>query len=97
MKNLDKITYQQAATETQGVYDALKSKVGMVPNLYATVANSHKALIAMLQLGETLGGGEFNSKEVETIALAVGEANSCDYCSSVNPTILPTVVWAERQ
>ncbi|MEO1049541.1 MAG: carboxymuconolactone decarboxylase family protein [Bacteroidota bacterium] len=97
MKNLDKITYEQAATETQGVYDALKSKVGMVPNLYATVANSHKALTAMLQLGETLGGGEFNSKEVETIALAVGEANSCDYCLSAHTTVGKMVGLTEEQ
>lgn len=87
MRNLEALTRDQVATETQEVFDALKTKVGMVPNLYATVANSHKALSTMLSASETLGSGEFNGKEVEAIALAVGQVNGCGYCLSAHTTI----------
>jgi len=87
MSNLKVLSREEVNAETQGVYDALKQKVGMVPNLYAATANSPKALNALLTLGENLGGGEFSGKEVEAIALAVGEANSCDYCLSAHTAI----------
>ena len=87
MKNLEALTKEQVAPETQEIFDALKQKVGMVPNLYATVANSHKALTTMLSATETLGSGEFTGKEVEAIALAVGQVNGCGYCLSAHTTI----------
>lgn len=87
MKNLEILSREQVATETQGVFDALKKKVGMVPNLYATIANSHKGLNALLTLGENLSGGEFTAKEGEAIALAVGESNACSYCLSAHTAI----------
>ena len=87
MSNLKVLTRDEVNAETQGVFDALKQKVGMVPNLYAATANSPKALNALLTLGDNLGGGEFSGKEVEAIALAVGQANSCDYCLSAHTAI----------
>ena len=87
MKNLEVLTREEVGTETQEVFDALKGKVGMVPNLYAAVANSPKALNALLTLGENLSGGEFSGKEVEVIALAVGQNNHCDYCLSAHTAI----------
>lgn len=87
MKNLEVLTREQVAPETQEIFDALKKKVGMVPNLYATTANSSKALATMLNATETLAGGEFNAKEVEAIALAVAQVNGCGYCLSAHTAI----------
>ncbi|MDN5203092.1 carboxymuconolactone decarboxylase family protein [Fulvivirgaceae bacterium BMA10] len=87
MKNLEILSREQVAPETQQVFDNLKGAIGMVPNLYATAANSHKGLTALLGLGDALKGGEFSGKEVEAIALAVGEANGCNYCLSAHTAI----------
>ena len=87
MKNLEILSREQVAPETQEVFDALKKKVGMVPNLYATTAHSHKGLNALLTLGDNLNGGEFSAKEGEAIALAVGESNTCGYCLSAHTAI----------
>ena len=87
MSHLKVLNREEVNEGTQTVFDTLKKKVGMVPNLYAATANSPKALTALLTLGENLGGGEFSGKEVEAIALAVGEANSCDYCLSAHTAI----------
>ncbi len=97
MKNLEALSRDQVAPETQEVFDALKTKVGMVPNLYATVANSHKALTTMLSATETLASGEFNGKEVEAIALAVGQINSCGYCLSAHTTLGKLQGFTEEQ
>lgn len=87
MSYLDVLERENVGTETQAIFDALNKKVGMVPNLYAATANSHKALSALLGLGEHLSGGEFSGKETEAIALAIGQANSCDYCLSAHTAI----------
>lgn len=87
MSNLQVLTREQVNESTREVFDALKKKVGMVPNLYAATANSPKALTALLTLGENLGGGEFSGKEIEAIALAVGQANNCDYCLAAHTAI----------
>lgn len=87
MSSLKVLSREEVGQDTQGVFDALKQKVGMVPNLYAATANSPKALNALLTLGDNLGGGQFSAKEVEAIALAVGEANSCNYCLSAHTAI----------
>ncbi len=97
MSNLKVLSREEVNAETQGVYDALKSKVGMVPNLYAATANSPKALNALLTLGENLGGGEFSGQETEAIALAVGEANNCGYCLSAHTAIAKMNGLTEEQ
>jgi len=97
MKNLEVLTHDQVAPETQEIFDSLKGKIGMVPNLYATTANSHKALSTMLNTTETLGSGEFSGKEVETIALTVGQANGCGYCLSAHTALAKMNGLTEEQ
>ena len=87
MRNLEALTKEQASEETGKIFDAVKAKIGMVPNLYATIGNSSKALNAVLTLGDNLGGGEFSNKEIEAVALAVSEFNNCDYCLAAHTAI----------
>ncbi len=97
MKNLEVLNRDQVAPETQEIFDGLKTKIGMVPNLYATTANSHYGLLALLQLGETLKKGNLTNKEVEAVALAVGQANNCGYCLSAHTTIGKMLGFSEEQ
>ena len=97
MKNLEVLNREQVASETQEIFDGLKSKVGMVPNLYATAANSHYGLTALLELGETLKKGNLNNKEVEAVALAVGQANNCQYCLSAHTAIGKMLGFSEEE
>ncbi|MEM1164837.1 MAG: carboxymuconolactone decarboxylase family protein [Planctomycetota bacterium] len=53
---------------------------GMHINLFKGMANSPTGLKAYLGLAEALAAGSLSDKEKETIALVIGEANSCDYC-----------------
>ena len=67
--------------------DGIKTSLGMVPNLYATVAKSPAAFDAMLQITQALAGGRLTAAEREVIALATSQANDCQYCVSAHTVI----------
>lgn len=97
MKNLEILSREQVQPQTQEVFDNLKKAVGMVPNLYATAANSHIGLTALLGLDSTLKKGSFSGKEVEAIALAVGQSNQCNYCLSAHTAIAKMNGFSESE
>lgn len=76
-----------APAASQPLLDAVKAKMGKVPNLLGTLAHAPAALQSYLSLSEVLGGGLFSGQERELIALAVGEANGCDYCLAAHTMI----------
>lgn len=73
--------------EAAATLNAIKQKIGMVPNLYATVAHSPTVLNAYLAFSEALNQGRLSAKQRELIALAVGQANECQYCLSAHTMI----------
>lgn len=87
MKNLEILSKDQVNNDNAQIFDALKGKLGMVPNLYATIANSEVALGTFLTAGDSLANGSFNGKEVEAIALAAAEANGCEYCLAAHTAV----------
>jgi len=87
MKTLKPLTLQEANENSQVILNAVKGKIGMVPNLYAAMGNSDKLLGGFLTFTETLKSGEFTAKEYEAIALATSQANGCAYCLSAHTAI----------
>lgn len=69
-----------AQGQTRDLLDAVKAKLGGVPNLIRTFAQSPAALRFFLSGSEALGGGVLPAKLRERIDLAVSEANGCGYC-----------------
>ena len=67
--------------------DIVQSKLGMTPNLMRTLANAPAALKGYLDLNTALAGGVLDGKFREQIALAVAQANACDYCLSAHTTL----------
>lgn len=87
MKTLKPLQMEEANTNSQAIFNAVKSKIGMLPNLYATMGISDKLLSGFLTFTETLKSGEFTAKEYEAIALATSQANGCAYCLSAHTAI----------
>jgi AhpD family alkylhydroperoxidase len=87
MNTLKPLTVEQANENSQAIFTKLKSKIGMLPNLYASMGVSDKLLGGYLTFVETLKSGEFSSKEYEAIALATSQANGCAYCLSAHTAI----------
>lgn len=87
MARIPAITDAEASGAAAELFGAIKGKLGIVPNLYRVTANQPVVLKALLGLGETLGGGSFDVRTREAIALAVAGENSCDYCASAHTAI----------
>ncbi|MBX2900517.1 MAG: carboxymuconolactone decarboxylase family protein [Cyclobacteriaceae bacterium] len=87
MSHVKPLTREQANPSVQPIFDVLKSKVGMVPNLYATIANSPNTLPAYLAFDEALSKGVFNAKERQAIFLVVSQVNGCHYCQSAHTAL----------
>ena len=83
MPRIPSLTDNQAA-DARPILDAVRAKLGMVPNVVRTLANSPAALRGYLSLSEALAGGSLSAAERETVALAVGQANACGYCLSAH-------------
>jgi uncharacterized peroxidase-related enzyme len=62
----------------------VKAKLGVVPNLMRTFAQSPAVLEAYLGFTGTLAKGVLPAAVREQLALAVGEANGCEYCLSAH-------------
>lgn len=87
MSRIETINPANATGKAKELLDAVKSKLGMTPNMMRSMANSPAVLDAYLKFSGSLGTGDLPSKTREQIALAVGQANSCDYCLSAHSTI----------
>lgn len=102
MPRIPALTDTQAA-DARPLLDAVRAKLGMVPNIIRTLAHSPAALQGYLGLNEALAGGRLSAAERETVALAVGQANVCGYCLSAHSLMAkgaglsPEAVIAARQ
>lgn len=85
MKQFTVPTREEVSAENQSIFDTLKKSLGMVPNLYATIAHSENALAKYLafQGAKT----SLSNKEKEIVNLVVSEVNGCVYCQSAHTVI----------
>ena len=84
MSRIAAIDAARADASVQATLSAVKAKIGMVPNLFSTFAQSPAVLNGYLALSDALGKGALTAKQREIIALAVAQANECHYCLSAH-------------
>jgi uncharacterized peroxidase-related enzyme len=87
MNKLKSLSFEEANTNSQEIFTVVKSKIGMVPNLYAAMGVSNKLLGGFLTFTETLKNGELSAKEYEAVALVTSQVNDCGYCISAHTAI----------
>ncbi|MGV6830394.1 MAG: carboxymuconolactone decarboxylase family protein [bacterium] len=78
-------TREEVSENNQVIFDNLQSKLGFVPNLYATYAHSETALENYL--GFSGAKTSLSAKEKEAVNLAVSQVNDCLYCLSAHTAI----------
>ena len=83
MSRLTIPTRDAAPAASQPLLDAVEKSLGVVPNLFRLVGQSPAALEGLLALNGALGNA-LDAKTRERIALAVAQANGCDYCLSAH-------------
>ncbi|MCZ4316576.1 peroxidase-related enzyme [Comamonadaceae bacterium G21597-S1] len=84
MSQIAPITPAHADAEVVATLAAVRAKLGMVPNLFSTLARAPAALKALLAVNDALASGRLSAAEREMVALAVSQANGCAYCVSAH-------------
>lgn len=78
MTTINVPTREEVSPANQAIFDKLRSSLGSVPNLYATLAHSEHALgnyLAFQNAKSSISG-----KAREVVNLVVSQVNSCEYC-----------------
>ena len=84
MQTLNSIDPASAAGRTRQIFDGLRNNLGAVPNLMRVLADSPAALNAYMSFSGALAEGKLSARTREQLAIAVANANSCDYCLSAH-------------
>lgn len=87
MSRIQPIQNADATGKAKQLLDGVQAKIGMTPNLMKTLAQAPAALEGYLNLSGALSTGLLDAKFREQLALAVAQANSCEYCLSAHTTI----------
>ena len=80
MARIQPVQVDNANPKTAQLLQSVEKKMGSVPNLISTLANSPAAAQAYLGFAQALAGGSLSAPLREQISLAVGQRNDCDYC-----------------
>ena len=97
MKTIKVPTRDQVDAKAQQILDKVKGQLGMIPNLYATIAYSSDSLENYLNFSGKAGKQSFSNKELEVIKLAVSEVNACEYCLAAHTAIAKMNGFTEEE
>jgi uncharacterized peroxidase-related enzyme len=84
MNRIPAIDPVNATGPVAGLFTAVKAKLGVVPNLMRTFAQSPAVFEGYLGFTGALAKGVLPARVREQLALAISEANGCDYCLSAH-------------
>lgn len=87
MARLKSVDPARAEGKAKELLAAVQAKLKVTPNMMRVMANSPAALDAYLKFDGALAGGALGGKLREQIALAVAEANRCEYCLAAHSTL----------
>ncbi|UPG96481.1 carboxymuconolactone decarboxylase family protein [Luteibacter aegosomatissinici] len=85
MSRINVPTRDDVSPANQALFDTLKKGLGMVPNLYATLAHSENALGSYLALQNARSS--ITGKAREVVNLVVSQVNACEYCLAAHTMI----------
>ena len=84
MQRILALTLTAAPAASRTLLEATQRKIGMVPNLFSTIAHSPAALAGHLHQSDALAGGVLTPVLREQLALVTAGENGCDYCASAH-------------
>lgn len=97
MTRIQSVTKEKAPKNVQDIYAAIEKKMGKVPNIFLNMGNSPAVLKGYLGLSDAASQTSLSPKVRELIALAVGQANNCNYCLSAHTAIAQNEKIADQE
>ena len=87
MARITQISPEAASGRAKELLEAVKGKLGLIPNMTRAMANAPAVLDGYLELSGALSKGTLPAKAREQIAIAVAQANGCDYCVAAHSAV----------
>jgi uncharacterized peroxidase-related enzyme len=87
MSHIAAIDPATAPANVKTVLEGVQKGLGVTPNMFRVAAQSPAALEALVGFFGATSKGTFKPAVRETVALAVSEANGCDYCLSAHTAL----------
>ena len=87
MSRVPAVDPASAPVAVKSLLDGVQKGMGVTPNLFKVAAQSPAALESLVAFFGATAKGHFDARTREAIALAVSEANACDYCLSARTAL----------
>ncbi len=87
MTHVKLVDSPSASPAVAGTLAKINGAFGVVPNMFKAVANSPAALNSMWGSFGALAGGKLGARLGEEIAVAVANANLCEYCLAAHTVL----------
>lgn len=87
MQRIPTADLSKAAGRTKEQLETVQRKMGRVPNLHATMANSPAVLNAYLRLHDALSQTSLDTRLRELVAVTVASVNDCEYCLAAHTAV----------
>ena len=97
MQRIEAVKPEVATGRTKELFEAIRSKLGMVPNMMRTMGNSPAVLEGYLSFNESLGKSSIGAELGELLAVSVANANLCEYCNSAHSFIGEQLMGMDRE
>lgn len=87
MSRIPALDTTHAGADAKPLFDAIKAKVGKVPNLFRVMGHSPAVLKSYLAFSDAMATGSLSAAERESLAIAIAQRNGCGYCLSAHSFI----------
>ncbi|MGI4841525.1 MAG: carboxymuconolactone decarboxylase family protein [Janthinobacterium lividum] len=87
MTRISILTAEQTPDASRPLLEGVKKAFGGVPNVFKVLAHSPAVLGTYLQFHQANQGSSLTDLQREVVALAVSQANACEYCLAVHTAI----------
>lgn len=84
MPRLAELSDAEAATEVTAIFDNARATIGMVPNVYRSMAQSPAVLTAFVGMLAAMQAGTLSRALQQQIAVRVAQVDRSTYCLAVN-------------
>ncbi len=88
-------TTETAPERSRPLLEEIQKAFGFVPNLFAVFAESPAALQGALAMADAFSASTLSPTEQQLVALAVSEANDCQFCVAAHSTIAKRIAKAD--
>jgi uncharacterized peroxidase-related enzyme len=87
MSRIAPVVSSNVSPKVATTLNQVKASLGIVPNLFATLAHSSVALDGFLSLSKALSQGRLSARQREIVSLTVAQENECRYCLAAHTAL----------